>query len=349
MSTNEKDYILKFLKELSACSGVSGYEHGLIPIIEKKLSSYVSEVFSDKMNNVYFIKKGTEAKNTIMLAAHMDEIGLMITEVTARGFLRFVPVGGIDYRTLLYQDVIVHGKENITGIVEFIQSSDKEKAVKVEDMYIDIGFSYGEAVKNIQPGDVVSIKKSCVNLTGNIVTGKALDDRAGLAVIAICLRELQNIKHKHNVVCVATVQEEIGLRGAITSTYNINPDMAIAIDVTHGQSLDNVNQVNTKLGKGPVIALGPNIFPEIYKSLCNCAEENRIPYQISPVPGPTGTDARTIQLNNFGVPTGLVSIPLRYMHTSVETVDIQDIINSGKLLAYYIASLPANLEDVLCF
>jgi endoglucanase len=150
------------------------------------------------------------------------------------------------------------------------------------------------------------------------------------------------------VIAVTTVQEEVGLRGAITGSDKIEPSIAVVIDVTHAQTMDTKNQVSINLDKGPAIPVGPNIHPEVLAKMIKTAEENRIPYQIQPIAGPTGTDARVIQLAGHGTPTGLISIPLRYMHTSVETASLKDITNCGKLLAYFIASLPEDLEELSC-
>lgn len=341
------------LASLSEESGVSGYEQGLEPRIRTIFQPLVNEIFQDTFGNIYLIKKGKFEQSSVMLAAHMDEIGLVVTDIDSRGFLHFIPVGGIDERTLLYQEVIVHGKEDILGIIcskprGLISEDEKNKPVSIRQMGIDVGLSLEEVRKVIKPGDIVSIKRKIIELMNNIVSGKSIDDRVGLAVLAVCLNELKKLKHNYNVYAVATVQEEVGLRGAVTSTYRLKPDLAVAVDVTHAQTPDT-KKVNIKLGQGPVISVGPNIFPKIFDQLCNCAKTNRIPYQVQPVPGPTGTDARAIQLTNSGIPTGLLSIPLRYMHTSVETIALQDIVNSGKLLAYFISSLPDDLEELVCY
>lgn len=165
----------------------------------------------------------------------------------------------------------------------------------------------------------------------------------------ICLQELRRLHHVHDVIAVTTTQEEVGLRGAITSAHTLNPDLAIAIDVTHGSTPDTKGQVNIELGKGPTIALGPNIHPTVYKLMLDAAQDARIPHQIEPIAGMSGTDAWAIQVAQAGVPTGLLSLPLRYMHTSVETISIEDVVNAGLLLANFIARLPEDLEGNLCY
>jgi putative aminopeptidase FrvX len=336
---------------LGGRAGVSGYEQQLIPYLEKIFEPYDVELTNDFMNNCYITKKGFSTSETVMLAAHVDEIGLMVTHIDSRGFVHFQTVGGIDERTLLNQEVIIHGHLDIKGIIGAnparVEAS--KKSISIDDLFIDIGYPSQAALELVKPGDIISINRNTSEMLNKRITGKALDDRAGIAVLAVCINELSRLKHPHKVVAVATVQEEVGLRGATTSSDILEPELAVVIDVTHAQTLDTKNQVNTILGKGPVIALGPNIHPLTFAALKNAAEENRIPYQIQAVAGPTGTDARVIQLKGRGIPTGLLSIPLRYMHTSVETASLQDIVDSGKLLAYYLSSLPDNLEEYSCY
>lgn len=337
---------------LSDRPGISGYEHPLIPSLDSIFKLYDVEISSDFMGNYTVQKNGFSGNQTIMLAAHLDEIGLMITHIDSRGFLHFAAVGGIDERTLLNQEVIVHSKKDMKGIICSVTTQETKlstkKSNKITDLIIDIGYSQEQAKNLVQPGDIVSISRKPYVMLNERITGKALDDRAGIAVLAVCLKELTCLKHHHNVAAVTTVQEEVGLRGAITSSERIKPAIAIVIDVTHAQSLDTKNQVPINLGKGPVITMGPNIHPQILSGLINAAQENRILYQLQPVAGPTGTDARVIDLTGSGIPTGLISIPLRYMHTSVETASFKDITDCGKLLAYFIASLPEELEELLC-
>lgn len=341
----------KTIHLLAGKPGISGYEYRLFPALEQTLNPFVDEIYTDSMDNCYGIKKGYASNQTIMLAAHADEIGLMVTHIDTKGFLHFSPIGGIDERTLLYQEVTVHGRKDLQGIISFLPDRNKEnkqKSIKLAKMAIDIGFTKEEAQQLINPGDIVSINRTTIDMLNQTIAGKSLDNRAGIAVLAVCLSELNSIKHKHNVVAVATVQEEVGTRGAQTSTESLNPTIAIAVDVTHGQTIDAKNQVSIHLGKGPAITIGPNIHSKMHSLLTTSAQDNNIPYQIQPIAGPTGTDARIIQLSSSGIPTGLLSIPLRYMHTSVETVSLKDVVNCGKLLARFIAALPKDLEDISC-
>jgi len=351
---NSFDLAKNIILSLSEKHGVSGYEHNLVPSLREIFDPLVTESDLDFIGNFYAWKKGGESGQTIMLAAHLDEIGLIVTHINERGFLHFATVGGIDERTLLYQEVIVHGSKELRGIISYLPSGNqddgsREKAIGLSNLIIDIGYSQQEAGKLVKQGDIVSVIRTPFLMANDKIAGKALDDRAGIAVLAVCLNELSLIKHRHDVAVVATVQEEVGLRGAITSSNRLEPQIAVAVDVTHGQTLDTKNQVPIQLGKGPAITLGPNIHPKIFAQLTDCAKESRIPYQLQPVAGETGTDARVIQLTGQGIPTGLISIPLRYMHTSVETASLHDIVDGGKLLACFIAALPADLEELTCY
>ncbi|SHE44842.1 endoglucanase [Thermoanaerobacter uzonensis DSM 18761] len=342
----------ELLKKLSESHGVSGHERGIYDLLRKEFEEISDEVLEDNFGNLIFKKKGTKGKYKVMLAAHLDEIGLMVKDIDEKGFIKFTTVGGVDQRTLPSQEVIVHGKKELLGVIgskppHLLSSEDMEKAIKIEDMYVDVGLPKKEVEELVKIGDIITIKRDFRELLNDYVSGKALDDRAGIVVMAVCLDELKKLYHYHDIYAVATLQEEVGVRGATTSAYNVEPDIAIAIDVTHGKARGVSLEI--ELGKGPAIGKGPNMHPAVYKGLVETAKNYNINYQVEPLPGPSGTDAWAIQVSREGVPTGLVSIPLRYMHTSVETGNMKDIISSGKLLAYYIANLPEELEGHLCY
>lgn len=342
----------EYLSLLSAGSGVSGYESSIASLVIERFKSLTDEVSCDTFGNVYVLKKGNKQRAKIMLAAHMDEIGLIVKKIDSRGFLRFTSIGGVDQRTLLSQEVLVHGRQTISGIIgtlHLLQNGNLDQAVKMEEMVIDVGLSPAKLNEVIQVGDIITLKREMYPLLNNVIAGKSLDDRAGVVVMMVCLEELSHLQHAHDVIAVATTQEEVGVRGALTSAYTLNPDLAVAIDVTHASTPDTKGQVTIELGKGPAVALGPNIHPAIYRHFSETAQEHRLPIQIEPIPGASGTDAWAIQVTQEGIPTGLISIPLRYMHTSVETLDMLDVLNSGKLLAHFIASLPEELEEFLCY
>jgi len=330
---------------LSCSTGVSGHEYMYSAEIEKAFKHYCQEVLVDNIGNVIGIKQSKiSSPIKIMLAAHMDEIGLMVKDIDERGFISFVSIGGVDPRILLAQEVIVHGKKDLFGIIgakpPHLQSTEEsKKAVKIEDMAIDIGLNADEAKKLVSVGDIITFQSMPKKLFNDYMSGKSFDDRAGIIVMLECLQELKNIDHEAEIYTVATVQEEVGLRGAIVSSYNINPDIGIAIDVCHGETPDAPKDNTFQTGKGPVITIGPNIHPSLSKKLMNIAKEYNIPYQIDVEPGNTGTDAWAIQVARSGIPTLLISIPLRYMHTTVETFCFKDVANAGKLLALFIKNI----------
>ena len=345
-----------FLEVLSNGKGVSGHEFSLNDTIFSAFREYTDDISVDKLGNVIALKKGNGKENIkIMLAAHMDEIGLMVNSIEDNGFLRFTNIGGIDPRTILGQEVIVHGKKDLFGVIgskppHLLEAKDEEKAIKMEDMTIDIGLPKDEVIKYVNIGDTITINRKMLTLMNNRVAGKAMDDRAGIATLYECMKELTKLNHQADIYFVATVQEEVGIRGAITSSYNINPDIGIAIDVGFGTTPELNKSNSIELGKGPGITLGGNIHPGLRKKIVEVAKEYNIPFQMEITPGPTGTDARAMQINKEGIPALVISIPLRYMHTSVEVLDMMDVKNSAKLLAFFISSITNdNLEGLLCF
>jgi endoglucanase len=345
----------ELLKSLSSSTGVSGYEYIYSSLIKKAFEQYCDTVNLDHMGNVIgVIKSKKENPYKVMLAAHMDEIGLMVKEIDERGFIRFTNIGGVDHRILLGQEVMVHGKESIYGVIgakpPHLQApEDTDKAVKMEDMAIDAGFSAEKVKEIINIGDIITFHSMPLELMNSYLCGKSLDDRAGIIVLIECLKELQTMKTDVEVYAVATVQEEVGTRGAVVSSYHINPDIGIAVDVCHGETPDASKDETFSTGKGPVITIGANIHPKLSKRLMDIAKEYNISYQIDVEPGNTGTDAWAIQVTRSGIPTLLLSFPLRYMHTTVETINFNDIVNTGKLLAFFIRKLEGELEELLCY
>lgn len=343
-----------FLESLSNESGVSGYEANLNDLISSEFQKYTDETRIDNLGNIISIKKG-KGNVIIMLAAHMDEIGLMINYIEENGLLRFTSVGGFDPRTIVGQEVIVHGKEKILGIIgskppHLQEESEQDKSIKMEEMIIDIGYPYDKVKELVKIGDVVTIKRNMEVLKNNRVTGKALDNRAGVVVLLECAKELQKINHEANVYFVSTVQEEVSMGGATVASYSIDPDIGIAVDVGFGYTPELDEASSIKLGQGPGITLGGNIHPNLRKELIEVANKYNIPYQNVITPGPTGTDANAMQVNRAGIPALVLSVPLRYMHTSVELIQLDDIKYTAQLLAFFISLVSdGNLEGLLCY
>lgn len=348
--------IKHFLQEMCEATGVSGYEHNVAKIVKAAISPHADEVRQDRLGNVAFLKKGRgENRPRILLAAHMDEIGLMVTKIEEGGFLRFSAVGGIDPRTIVGQEVMLYGKEGLPGVIgvkppHLTAADEMDNGHTLEDLHIDVAMSEERVKKLVSVGDLAVIRREMIDLAGTSLAAKAMDDRAGIAVLLICLQELERLQHTADVYAVATVQEEVGVRGATTATYGVVPDIGIAVDVTHGAMPGVPEHETCKLGKGPGLTVGPNIHPQVGEELQRIAKEYRIPYQLEVYPGPTGTDARAIQVARGGIPTGLLSIPLRYMHTSVEVLDMDDVKQAGRLLAYFIARVDtAFVEGLSCY
>ncbi|MBM7624493.1 M42 family metallopeptidase [Sporohalobacter salinus] len=348
----------EFLEELSNYTGISGGEKKISKVIKDILSNFTDEIKTDTLGNLITLKKGEGSsadKPKIMLAAHMDEIGLMVKDIDDDGFIKFTTVGGIDQRTLIGQEVSVYGKEVVSGIIgakpPHVQNKkERNRAIKVKDMHIDVGRGEKEVKDLISVGDLVVTEREFSELDGNRVTGKALDDRAGVTVMLECLKELQRLYHEADLYSVATVQEEVGVRGATTSTYNIVPDIGIVIDVGHGKMPGTSDEDTAELGDGSVIVLGPQVHPKLHEKLKETAEEYDIPYQINAETTPRGTDAFAVQVARSGIPTALISIPLRYMHTSVETLDLTDIKQAGRLLANFVSQIDSEfVEGLRCF
>jgi len=337
-------------------TGVSGFETPVAGLISKTFSEVADEVRTDVLGNVIALKNGEgQERIRVMVASHMDEIGLMVTKIDERGFLKFTQIGGIDQRTLVSQEVRVHGKRDLLGIIgmkppHLIAPHEQNAAIKMADMVIDLGLPVEEVKSLVSVGDLVTINRNFIELSGGHAAAKAMDDRAAVAVMYECMKELQKLRHKADFYAVSTTQEEVGTRGAMVSTYHVEPHIGIAIDVCHGEMPGVPEQDTAPLGKGPNLAFGANIHPKVYERLVEVAKENNISYTIDPVPAATGTDAWAMQVTRAGVPTGLISIPLRYMHTSVETLSLSDVKASGKLLALFIASIDSQfVEGLLCY
>ncbi|MCR4430632.1 MAG: M42 family metallopeptidase [Tepidanaerobacteraceae bacterium] len=346
-----KQDILDILKS----NAVSGNEVANSNAIKECFRKLSDEVREDKLGNVISLKKGQNPNYNIMLAAHMDEIGLIVKQIDDKGFIRFAFIGGVDPRILPAQEVIIHGSRDILGIIgnkppHIQEPEERKKTIKNDDLFIDTGLSADDVKKSIRVGNFISFRKKPSELLNSRFSCSAMDDRAGIAVILETLKELDSMRFDVNVYAVATAQEEVGLRGAVVSSFNIFPHIGIAIDVCHGNVMDVPEDETQILGKGPVLSLGPNIHPLLFKRLKQIAEDYYIPYQLNPEPSSTGTDAWAIQITREGIPTALVSIPLRYMHTTVETVCLEDIKKAGRLLAVFISSLNKEfVEGLTCY
>jgi len=257
--------------------------------------------------------------------------------------VRFAGVGGWDARVLPAQPVLVHGRRPLAGVVgsrppHLVGAEERGKVVAMEDLFIDVGLPAGELGALVGVGDVVTMRRATTRLAGDRWAGKAMDNRASLVVLAVALEALAAVRHAWDVLAVATVQEEIGLRGAMTAAFGMRPTIAVAIDVGFAKQ-PGASEVPFGLGGGPMIACGPNIHPRMFQGLADAADALEMKVQIEALPGVTGTDAGALQVAREGVPTGLVGIPMRYMHSTVETVALRDVTRAGRLVARFVADL----------
>lgn len=343
-----------FLMELSRSTGVSGYEQPVADVVRRAFAPHVDEIREDALGNVIMLKRGSgDGAPKVMLAAHMDEIGLVVTKVEEDGFIRFSSIGGVDQRILPAAEVVVHGKKTLLGVVgakpPHVQlAGERDKAVKMEDLFIDVGLDGKEAKELVSVGDMITLRQDPIDMNGKLA-GKIMDDRSGVAALYACCQTLKKLHHTADVYFVATVQEEVGVRGATVSTFGILPDVGIAVDVGHGD-MAGVSGGTLKLGGGPGIGLGPHVHPKLFDKLKDVADRWKIEYSIEPSPYPGGTDAYAIQVVQAGVPTALISIPLRYMHTPVEMLDLADVETAGRLMALFISEMDVEfVEGLRCY
>ena len=354
-----KEAIQELLLELSGTVGISGSEEDVAAVTSRYLKRYATQIWRDRLGNLVAFKQGESPGPepfSLALAAHMDEIGLMITKIEEGGALRFTAVGGIDPRILPGQPVKVHGKSVHQGVIgakapHLLAAAERGKAPTFEDLFIDLGMDREQAESNVRIGDLASFDAPpAVMDAGNCLAGKSLDDRCGVAALIICAAALSNVRHQADLYFVATVQEEVGLRGATAAAYNLAPDLAIAVDVTHGNAPGLALPGVFELDRGPVISLGPNYHPSLVQRLKEDAREARFEVQLDADPAVPGTDAWAIQVSREGIPCGLLSIPLRYMHTTVEMLNLDDLANTGRLLASFAAGIDRPfVEGLSCF
>ncbi len=331
------------LKQLSETPAPSGHEERVRAVIRDAWAPLVDSFDQDGLGNLIAVKRGTgsEPRRRVMLCAHMDEIGMIVAEVRD-GFVRTLPLGGVDYRALLAQPVIVHGRRALPGVFGAApphMSRDRKKYPPADELWIDVGLPADEVAALVRPGDLVTLDAPFVSLRGERVAGKSLDNRASVAAVTVCLDELARRSHAWDVLAVAAVQEEVNLAGAAAAAYRLQPDLAIAIDATFGEQHGANDDETYTLGDGPTLGRGPNLHPGLFKALRDLAKEQEVKLQIEVLPGNSGTDAWAIQVSRAGVPTALLSIPIRNMHTPSEVVDLRDITRVGRLMAAFIETL----------
>lgn len=344
-----------FLKQLIAAPGLSGYEAPVRDQIKEVWAPLVDEISFSRLGSLHALQRGVavEPRPSILLAAHMDAIGFIVAGVVD-GFLRFTSIGGIDPRVLPGQQVVVYGRQPLHGVIvqppaQLLPVHAREGTVQMEYLWIDVGLSADEIQNQVRVGDVVAYAQEPLETTENTLCGHSLDNRASVAVVTHTLELLRSRPHDWDVWAVATVQEEITLGGAFTSAFQLTPSLAVAIDVTFATSPGSPAHRTYPMGKGPVLGWGPNVHPGLFKALKQVAEKQEIPFSIEVMPRHSGTDAFAMQVVAEGVPTMVVSIPLRYMHTPVEMVAMKDIYRAGRLLAEFIAQLTPDFMKTLAW
>jgi endoglucanase len=279
----------------------------------------------------------------------MDAIGLMVTRIR-EGLIHFTQVGGVDSRILPGQKVTVHGRRDLPGLVvqpsgRLLPRSLGENPVPMEHLLVDTGLETREVTNLVRPGDLISFAQTPFEMTGDTICGHTLDNRASVAALTVCLEELHTRVHAWDVWAAATAQEEETLGGGMTSAFELRPAVAVAIDVTFARGPGASDYNTFALGKGPTLCWGPNIHPALHRSIKETAERLEIPFQLEMLPRHSGTDAYAMQVAAEGIPTLVVGIPLRYMHTPVEVVSIKDIQRAGRLLADWISRLEIDFVE----
>ena len=336
-------------------SGLSGYETPVAKLIEEKWKTLVDETSVSRVGSLHGLKKGKGKgkRPSLMIAAHMDSIGMMVSGIVD-GFLYITSVGGVDIRVLPGAEVIVHASsgDELPAVVamppaRYLPEKEGSGVVGIRYLLVDTGLLPRDVAKKVRVGDLVSFANQPLELAGDIVSGHTLDNRASVTALTVCLEELQGKSHVWDVWAVATVQEETSFLGAYTSAFHLRPDIAIAVDGTFAKGPGANDWQTHPLGKGVGLCIGPNMHPFLHTKLKDVADKLEIPWFLDVTPRHSGTDAFPMQVTNEGIPTALVEFPLRYMHTPVESVSIKDIQRAGRLLAEFIASLEEDFVDTI--
>lgn len=334
--------MIELIKRLSNAHGISGFEDEIREIIRAELEGHADEIKLDSMGNLIATRNGSEFE--LMIAAHMDEIGFVVKKIDEKGFIRVAPIGGWFSQIALAQRVVLYGKQKVYGVIgckppHLMKDEERKKAIEISDMFIDVGAKSKEEVLSlgIDVGTPVAVDREVAMLANRRITGKAFDNRVGVAVAIEAFRRSKSDATLH---FVATVQEEVGLKGAKISAFALDPDVAIAIDSCVAADFPGSESahMDISLGKGAVIAVidasgrGIIVSQPVLRWLKETAEKYKIPYQLEVAEGGT-TDATAINLTKSGIPAGVVSVPARYIHSPVEVVDLGDVESAVELVA----------------
>ena len=342
-----------FLIQLLETPGPSGYEQPVQDIIQDYVSGFADRVDRDIHGNLVAIKN-PDAPLRVMFAGHCDQIGMLISHVDDNGFLYAQTIGGWDPQQLIGQRMVVWTTSGPLPAVisrkpiHLLNDQERKQVVKLEELWLDIGAtSKQQALECVSIGDPVTLQLGFREMQNGLASAPGMDNATGVWIVIEALRRASESSPACGVYAASTVQEEIGLRGARTSAYAIDPQVAIAVDVTHATdcpTIDKRQQGEISLGKGPVIFRGPNMNPVVVEQLTQLCQGEGIPYQPAAIGRATPNDTNTIQISRAGVATGLVSVPNRYMHSAVETISLDDIDRAADLLAAFVCNMPADAD-----
>lgn len=351
MEKQSRDFFYSLIRTPSP----SGYEEKIQSVVKDYMKDVADEIQVDVHGNL-IAAINPSAPFRVMLAGHCDQIGLIVNYIDAEGFIYVLSLGGWDPQTLVGVRVTIWGRKGpVEGVIgrkaiHLLTEEERRRVPRVTDLWVDIGAeSKAEAEEYVRVGDAGTIPLDCKELLNNRIAAPATDDKSGVWVVMEALRRINRDKLSVGVFAVSTVQEEVGLRGARTSSYGIDPDLGIAVDVTHATDAPTIDKKisgDIKLGAGPVIGKGPNMNMKLVDSLLDVASSNEIPCQLAAENRITGTDAAPIQVSRSGIATGLISIPNRYMHTPVEIVSWSDMDNAANLLARFCESLTKDVSFI---
>ncbi|HPF53127.1 MAG TPA: M20/M25/M40 family metallo-hydrolase [Eubacteriales bacterium] len=338
------------LTKLTVIRGVTADESAVSCAVREMFCEYTSDVWTDTLGNTY-AKMGDPKGPVVLMMAHMDEVGMMVTAIEPNGMLRLRSANGVDPRVLPASTVIVHGRERLVGVVS-ASPTDPDKAddasYTMEELICDLGLTYERATELVSVGDYATFEPAPpMKLKNNRIAGKTFDDRACICALLEAMKRLKDYNLHCCAVFCASVQEEIGGGGASTGTYGVNPDIGIALDVCHAPQPGAKPYQVSDFAK-PSICKGANIHPKMYKLLSEAAKSVNVDFEPDPAFSHTGTDAWDMQVQRGGIPTGLISLPLRYMHTSVELISLDTLTACGKILAAFLSGLDDTWEEKLC-
>lgn len=357
---NKKD--LEFLKSLTEAPSPSGFEVPAANIFRKRLKGVADTIDTNVLGSVHATLKGKGKGPSVMIAGHLDEIGMMVTYISDDGYISFSAIGGVDAAILpgMRVDVYPTGEEASKGQVlrgvmgrkpiHLIEPDERKTVTKLEQLFIDVGLEGKEVKKLVRIGDAITYGVGFETFGNGFAVSRAFDDKLGVWIATRVLEEVKKAGGASgDLIAAGTVQEEIGLRGGVTSSYGVNPVIGISAEVGHATDYPDINKRahgQADCGKGPLIARGPNINPILFERMISAAKKTKTPYQIGPESRATGTDANAIQLSRGGKVAGLISIPLRYMHTPTEVVKLSDIEAAVKILTRFVLDLDEKADFI---